>query len=106
MVLEEFEAKYERINKDIESLRAEKCKLCKVMSEEHPINRLKGKLVSVRGGEPMFFDHLDISSDSNYIVMTTAVGYAPKKDGSISKSLRTRYVSINTVEQEIQEVDR
>jgi len=106
MVLEEFNAKYERISKEIESLRAEKRKLCEVMSEEHPINRLKGKLVSVRGGEPMFFDHLDISPDCNYLVTTTVVGYALKKDGSISKSLRTHYVSIDTVEQEIEEVDR
>lgn len=106
MLLEEFKLKYERISKDIELLRAERRKLCEVMSEEHPINRLKGKLVSVRGGEPMFFDHLDISSDSNYFSLITAVGYAPKKDGSISKSLRTHFVNINAVEQEIQEVDR
>jgi len=105
MILEEFKAKYERISKDIELLRAERRELCKVMSEEHPINRLKGKLVRVRGAEPMFFDHLEISSDSNYFSLITAVGYAPKKDGSISKSPRTHFVSIDTIEEEIQEVN-
>lgn len=106
MINEEFIAKYERITKAMNALRQERRNLCRVMAEEHPINRLKGKLVSVHGGEPMYFDHLEISSQYDYVRMADVCGYAVKNDGSMSRSMRKSFANIGRIEEEILEITK
>lgn len=76
----ELKNKLYAINKEIKSI-------VKSEIESNAINELKGKKVVInnRKQDPFFFDHIEPTPHKVVLVY----GYAAKKDGTQSKSIRT-----------------